>query len=185
MIKPWTCLRSRRNHSFHIFSVRTDRVVSPRTGGEHDFYVIESGDWVNIVPLTADGQVVMVRQYRHGAGRVTLEIPGGLVEPGDTASEAAARELLEETGYRAGDWVKIGEANPNPAIFANRCYTFLARDVRAVAEPAPDSTEDLEVELFPLDRIPELIRSGEIDHTLVIAAFHWYFLYAQQEPARR
>lgn len=176
MIKPWACVRCLPSHSFRVFSVRTDISVSPRTGSQHSFYIIESGDWINIIPITADQRVVMVKQYRHGSREVTLEIPGGLVEPGDTAERAAARELLEETGYQAKRISKIGEVNPNPAIFNNRCYTFLARDVRKIALPTPDQAEDIEVVLVPLSDIPRLVRRGKIDHAMVVAAFSYFFL---------
>jgi 8-oxo-dGTP pyrophosphatase MutT (NUDIX family) len=176
MIKPWLYLQTRSETSYRVFSVRTDTVRSPRTGLEHDFYVIASNDWVNIIPLTADRRVVMVRQYRHGSHQVTLEIPGGLVDAGDTPDRAAARELLEETGYAAGDWTKIGEVNPNPAIFNNRCHTFIAQNLSKVADPMPDQTEDIEVVLVPLSEIPESIRTGKIDHAIVITAFAHYFL---------
>jgi ADP-ribose pyrophosphatase len=173
MVKPWTCIRSRTNQSYRVFSIRTDTTLSPRTGAEHEFYVIESGDWVNVIPLTADQQVVMIQQYRHGSKQITLEIPGGLVDPGDTPESAASRELLEETGYQADAWKKIGAVNPNPAIFSNRCHTFLARNLTKVGNPTLDQAEDIDVVLFPLSEVPRLIRDGVIDHALVIAAFHW------------
>jgi ADP-ribose pyrophosphatase len=176
MIKPWRSVRSNTPQSFRIFSIRTDTAVSPRTGTEHDFYIIESRDWVNIIPVTPDRSVVMIRQYRHGQGKVTLEIPGGLVDPGDTPQEAATRELLEETGYGSEGWTKIGEVNPNPALFNNRCHTYLARNVRKVRTPSFDQTEDIEEVLVPLSDIPEMIRRGEIDHAIVISAFSFYFL---------
>ena len=176
MIKPWPCIRSQSVQSFRIFSIRVDTTISPRTSAEHDFYVIETRDWVNIIPLTADHQVVMVRQYRHGSREVTLEIPGGLVDSGDTPEVAAARELLEETGYQAEEVMKIGVANPNPAIFNNRCYTFVARNAAKAHDPMPDQTEDIEVALIPLVDIPELIRKGKINHAIVISAFSHYFL---------
>ena len=184
MIKPWPCIRSQFERSYRVFSIRTDTTISPRTGIQDDFYVIETKDWVNIIPLTIDQQVVMVRQYRHGLKKVTLEIPGGLVDTGDTPEEAAARELLEETGFQAEEVVQIGASNPNPAIFNNRCYTFIARNVIKVQDPKPDQTEDIEVVLIPLADIPELIRKGEIDHAIVISAFCWYFLQLQQVLAR-
>ena len=180
MIKPWPCIRSQSVQSFRVFSIRTDTAVSPRTGVEHDFYVIESQDWVNIIPLTVDHRVVMIRQYRHGSREVTLEIPGGLVDSGDTPEGAAARELSEETGYQADKMLKIGVSNPNPAIFNNRCYTFVARNVRKARDPIPDQTEDIEVVLVPLMDIPELIRKGKIDHAIVISAFYWFFLQDQK-----
>jgi len=123
----------------------------------------------------------MIRQYRHGSREVTLEIPGGLVDPGDTPEKAAARELLEETGFQAKEWTKIGVVNPNPALFNNRCYTFLAQDIKKVAAPTPDQTEDIEVALIPLTDIPKLILKGEIDHAMVITAFSYYFLRHPKE----
>jgi len=176
MVKPWKRIRSQTDQTYRIFSIRTDTTLSPRTGAEHEFYVIESGDWVNVIPITADEQVVMIRQYRHGSGEITLEIPGGLVEPGDTPEKAASRELLEETGYQAEEWKKIGVVNPNPAIFSNRCHTFFARNLTKVGNPTLDQTEDIDVVLLPLSDIPRLIRNGVIDHALVIAAFYWYSL---------
>jgi len=175
MVKPWECLRSEPGRSYRIFSVRTDTALSPKTGMEHDFYVIESPDWVNIISITADHQVVMVRQYRHGSKQITLEIPGGLVDPGDTPESAASRELFEETGYQAGEWAKIGVVRPNPAIFNNRCYTFVARNLKKISDPSPGQTEDIEVVLVPIADIPQLIQEGIIDHAIVIAAFYWYF----------
>ena len=180
MIKPWPCIKSRPNDSFRVFSVRTDTAVSPRSGTEHDFHIIESDDWINVIPLIGDHHVVMIRQYRHGARKVTLEIPGGLTDPGDTPEKAAARELLEETGYEGEEFVKIGVVNPNPALFNNRCYTFVARNVQKVRDPMPDQAEDIEVLLVPLSDIPELIQNGEIDHAMVITAFYWYFSQSQQ-----
>jgi len=176
MIKPWKCIRSQPDQSFRVFSVRTDTTISPRTGTKHDFYIIESRDWINIIPLTDDDQVVMIRQYRHGSREVTLEIPGGLVDSGDTPKKAAVRELLEETGYQAKKWTKIGVVNPNPALFNNRCYTFLAQDIKKVADSTPDQTEDIETVLIPLKKIPGLISRGEIDHAMVITAFTHSFL---------
>jgi 8-oxo-dGTP pyrophosphatase MutT (NUDIX family) len=176
MIKPWKCIRSQPTQSFRVFSIRTDTTLSPRTGKEHDFYIIESRDWINIIPLTSDHQVIMIKQYRHGSREVTLEIPGGLVDPGDTPKKAAARELLEETGYQAKKWMKIGVVNPNPALFNNHCYTFLAQDIRKIADPMPDQTEDIEVVLVPLVKISRLILKGGIDHAMVITAFTHYLL---------
>ncbi len=176
MVKSWKRVHSKRSQSFRVFSIRTDTAVSPRTGKKHEFYVIESENWVNIIPITLDHQVVMIRQYRHGSRKVTLEIPGGLVEFGDTPKKAAFRELLEETGYCAKRLERIGIVNPNPAIFNNRCYTFLAKGVEKVSGPTPDQTEDIEVILVPLKKIPGLILSGKIDNAMVITAFAHYFL---------
>jgi 8-oxo-dGTP pyrophosphatase MutT (NUDIX family) len=174
--KPWTLISSEREKSYRIFDLRTDRACSPRTGQAHDFYVIESSSWVNILPLTPDNNVVLVRQYRHGTREVTLELPGGLVENVDSPASAALRELQEETGYGAEAVFSLGEVHPNPAIQNNRCYSFLAENVYATGVQKQDDKEDIAVVLEPLADIPCLIRDGVITHALVIAAFYRYYL---------
>ena len=172
----WTRLYQRLDHSYGIVTIRSDRAVSPRTGRPHDFFVLETPPWVNIIPITPDRRVVLVRQYRHGTGRVTLEIPGGLVEDGDSPESAAARELKEETGYESPRISLLGEVHPNPAIQDTVCYTYTAMDAVCVSEPSPDEKEDIEVVLRPLRKIPELIRRGEITHALVLAAFYRFYM---------
>jgi 8-oxo-dGTP pyrophosphatase MutT (NUDIX family) len=157
-----------------VFNVGRKRVRSPRTGDDHFFYTIGAGDWVNVVPVTPDDQIVMVRQYRHGCEEITLEIPGGMVDAGESPAEAAARELLEETGYRAREVSPLGVVNPNPALFANRCYTFLAKDAEKVSEIQNDGgSEETAVELVPRAELHDRLRAGHIDHALVVAAFMW------------
>lgn len=152
--EKWKVISSRRDKSYRVFSLRTDRAVSPRTGQDHDFFILESSSWVNIIPLTPQNEVVMVRQYRHGTRDVTLEIPGGLVEHNDNAEKAARRELFEETGYQASEMILLGSVHPNPAIQNNLCYTFLARDVSLAGDQQQDEKEDIEVLLRPLTAIP-------------------------------
>lgn len=178
-LKAWQRLRSQIVYSCRIFSLREDHKRSPRTGRGHDFYVLEAGDWVNIIPLTADGQVVLIRQYRHGVEAMTLEIPGGMVDAEDPSPlHAARREMQEETGYDSAEVTALGAIHPNPAIQANRCHSFVARNVQKRFETHFDTTEETEVVLVPLADIPDLIRRGQITHALVVVAFHWYDLLA-------
>ena len=150
---------------------------SPTSGEEHDFYCIESAEWVNVVPVTTDGQVVMVRQFRHGSQTLTLEIPGGMIDAGETPAEAALRELLEETSYTAERAIPAGAVNPNPALFGNRVHTFVAPGVEKVAEIRNEGAEETWVELVPVSEIPRLVRAGEIDHALVLAGlYQWELL---------
>lgn len=174
--RPWEIVSSKRDKSYRVFSLRTDRARSPRTGKEHDFFILESTAWVNVIPLTPQNMVVLVRQYRHGIRGVTLEIPGGLVEDHDTPEDAARRELCEETGYQEMDMVFLGCVQPNPAIQNNWCYTYLAREASRTGEQEQDEKEDIEVVLRPLEEIPRLIRDGEITHSLVVAAFYRFFM---------
>ncbi len=175
-IKPWPLIRSQSNTSLRIFNLRVDRSLSPRTHEEHDFYVLESPDWVNVIPLTPDNQVVLIRQYRHGTREVTLEIPGGIVEERDSPEEAAVRELREETGFLESEMVSLGSVHPNPAFLSNRCHTFVARDVVKAGEQHQDEKEDIEVLLKPIQEVPRLIRKGEISHSLVLAAFYRFYM---------
>ncbi|WP_028322137.1 NUDIX hydrolase [Desulfatiglans anilini] len=174
--KHWEVLSSILDRSYRVFSIRTDRARSPRTAKAHDFFVLESSAWVNIIPLTSNGEVVLIRQYRHGIRDVTLEIPGGLVEAGDTPETAALRELREETGYHAGKAVELGTVHPNPAIQNNICYTYLANDVIPAGHQEQDDKEDIQVLLKPIEEVPALIRQGAITHALVLAAFYRYFM---------
>jgi len=175
-VSPWKIISSKMEKSFKIFSVRTDRALSPRTGREHDFYVLESSDWVNVIPLTRQEEVILIRQYRHGIREVTLEIPGGIVEKGDSPQDTARKELREETGYSASEMLLIGTVYPNPAFLNNRCHTYLARDVSRTGKQDQDAKEDIEIVIKPLEDIPGLIRTGEIRHSLVLAAFYRFYM---------
>jgi 8-oxo-dGTP pyrophosphatase MutT (NUDIX family) len=156
-----------------VFDVLRDTCVSPRTGDEHEFHLLECCDWVNVVPITPDDQVVLIRQFRHGVRDFSLEIPGGLIDPEDPSPlHAGRRELREETGYDSDDLVSLGWSHPNPALQGNRCHTFLARGVRKVGEPRLDGTEETEVVLVPRADLPELVQDGRIKHALVVVAFY-------------
>ena len=121
----WPLVRREILGDFRVFRIRKDVSVSPVKGTEHAFFVLEGADWVNVVALTEAGEMLFVRQWRHGTEEETLEIPGGCVDPDDAAPLAAAqRELREETGYASDDWTELGWVCPNPAIQANRCFTF-------------------------------------------------------------
>jgi 8-oxo-dGTP pyrophosphatase MutT (NUDIX family) len=159
-----------------VFRVRRDISADPRDGRTHDFYVVEAPDWINIIPLNDAGEVVLIEQYRHGTGEISLEIPGGMVDPGENPREAAARELLEETGYEASEVILLGKTRPNPAIQNNWIHTFLARDVQFRHAPLFDGTEQTVVRLVPLEEVPALIAEGNITHSLVVVAFHWLHL---------
>jgi 8-oxo-dGTP pyrophosphatase MutT (NUDIX family) len=172
--KEWRELRREPVADCRIFSVERSISVSPHDSAEHAFYRIESCDWAQILPITVDDEAVLVRQYRHGAGRVTLEIPGGLIDAGETPAAAAARECLEETGYRAANVVSLGSLNPNPALFGNRLFSFYATGVVRVGEIANTSAEHTEVMLVPVRELPALLADGTIDHALVAGTLYRY-----------
>ena len=179
MIKKWNVLNSEQLVSNNIFSVKKDRSVSPITGDEHDFFILEAPDWINVVALTENDEIVLIEQYRHGTQSVTIEIPGGMVDPGEEPLQTAKRELLEETGYAGENWLQIGEVFPNPAFQNNRCFSFLATNCKKVGDTNFDTTEDIFTYTRPHTEISKLVSQGKITHSLVVAAFYWYALYKQ------
>jgi ADP-ribose pyrophosphatase len=178
MIKPWQKLHSRPVGDFRIFTIRTDRKVSPRTGKEHDFYVIDCVNWVNVIALTSDRQLVMIEQHRHGSDTVELEIPGGMMDAGDASPAAAGqRELREETGYEGEDPQIIGQIYPNPAIMSNTCFTLYLQNCRLKHSIELDHGEDLITRLVPITEIPRLVATGKIRHSLVVVALYHFELW--------
>lgn len=165
-------MRTVRQEDYQILRVREDIFADPRSGEEHPRVIVDADDWANVVALTPDDHVVMVRQWRFGSRASGLEIPGGVVDKDETPERAAIRELEEETGYRPASVESAGWMWPNPAHFTNRQHTFIARGCERVHDGSPDGGEDLVVELVPRAAIPGLIRSGEIRHALHIAALH-------------
>ncbi len=183
MVENWEKLDSQQLADYRIFTVRQDKRLSPRTGREHNFFVLDAGDWINVIPVTPEGKVVLIHQFRHGTGQVTLEIPGGMVDDEDVdPAVAARRELLEETGYAAGDIIHIGSVEPNPAFLNNQCHTYLALDARWVQQPQFDGAEDIAVEEVDLAEVAGLIGNGRITHALVVAAFYHYEHYRNNFP---
>ena len=139
--------------------------------------VIDCVDWVNVIALTPDRQLVMVEQYRHGSNTVELEIPGGMMDSVDGTPEATgARELREETGYVGDKPRLIGKIFPNPAIMSNTCYTVLIENCRCEHPVEFDHGEDIVTRLVPVAEIPTLVAEGRIQHALVVVALYYFEL---------
>ena len=164
-VTPWKVLES--HHPRPGF-----RIDKCELGNGHllDAYILEFRSWANVVALTENNEVVLIKQYRHGVKEVMWEIPGGVEDDEEDPMEGGKRELLEETGYTAKDFIQLGKLYPNPAIQTNSMYYFLALGAEKVAEQELDDGEDIEVHLVPLDELIEMIKRGEFPHALQVAA---------------
>lgn len=180
MIQPWPLQRSEPIGDFRIFRMRRDWRVSPRTGREHEFFVLDAPDWVNVIALTREGQAVMVEQFRHGTASVDLEVPGGVMDRTDVSPVATAiRELREETGYQGKQARVLGTIAPNPAIQGNTCHTVLIEDCEPGAAVEFDAGEDIRTRLVPADQLSALVADGRIQHSLVAVAIFHFELWRQ------
>jgi 8-oxo-dGTP pyrophosphatase MutT (NUDIX family) len=167
---PWAVSRSEQGADLRLFRVRYDWYKNPRNNKELKRLVLETVDWVNIVAITAEKRIVVVHQYRFGTGKISTEIPGGVLEVQESSQQAAMRELQEETGYTSSTWYYLGAVEPNPAFHTNLCHHWLAESVRKTHTPMLDEGEDITVETLDFDEIRSAIKSGQIKHALALSA---------------
>lgn len=184
---PWLERNCKLQGETRLFQQFLIRRRSPNSAVEHDFTQLRCPEWVNVVAFTAPalgGELLMVEQFRHGVDASTLETVGGVVDPGELPSRAAERELLEETGHRAGRWVDLGSCAPNPAVQNNHCHFFLALDCEPVSALHLDPSEELRVWAVPWAEAEAMLRSGRLDHALVMVALLRLLLWPGWEALR-
>ena len=180
--EAWKRLRSERLLETPYFALRSDRLRLPGGAVKDPYYVVERPDAAIIFPLTGEGEVVLVRQYRPPLERMELGLPAGLVEEGEKPEDAARRELLEETGYSGDQWEPLGSLASSPSLKDNWAYLFLARGVEESAPPDPDEHELVEVVRVPVGDLTGLIRSGEIVSSSGVAAIMLALERLREEP---
>ena len=184
MIKPWTKIHTTPLGNFRVFTVRADKKISPRTKEPHDFFILDCVNWVNVIAVTPERQLVMIEQFRHGSNTVELEIPGGTMDVTDVSAVATAiRELREETGYEGENARVIGEIFPNPAIMSNTCYTVLVENCRLRHAVEMDSGEDLVTRLVPVSQAADLVAQGKIRHSLVVVGLYYFELWQRRSAS--
>jgi len=181
-LKPWKILDSKYLYKTNGVALRIDQ-CEVNDGDIFEPYVLECGTWVNVVALTKDREVILEKQYRHGAGQIMLEIPAGVMDKEDKSPlQAAQRELLEETGYTSERFVEIGKVYPNPATHNNLTYSFLALDVEKVSQQNLDVTEEIEVSLIPFDELIAMAKEGGLPQALHVSALFFAMAYLERNP---
>ncbi len=175
-LSRWVTLEERTVADCRVFRVRRKVCRHPRRAGDADFFVLESRDWVNVVAVTGTGAIVLVRQFRFGIEEFSLEVPGGILEAGESPLEGARRELAEETGYVGGAARLLGRVHPNPAIQGNTCHLVVIEGVERAARMEWDEHEELEVSVVPAGEVFEAVHAGRIAHALAVNALLLYEL---------
>ena len=178
-IKEWKVLESEYLVRRPWLTARRDRLELPDGRIIPEYYVLEYPDWVNVIAITKDGQFVMERQYRHAARKISLELPCGVMEEGETPLEAAQRELLEETGFGGGQWKKLMELSPNPSAMSNTTHCFLAIGVEKIAEQHLDETEELSVLFMTKEEVKRMLNENQICQALMVAPLYKYIYAAK------
>lgn len=178
-IKEWKVLESEYLVRRPWLTARRDRLELPDGRIIPEYYVLEYPDWVNVIAITKDGQFVMERQYRHAARKISLELPCGVMEEGETPLEAAQRELLEETGFGGGQWKKLMELSPNPSAMSNTTHCFLAIGVEKIAEQQLDETEELSVLFMTKEEVKRMLNENQICQALMVAPLYKYIYAAE------
>ena len=173
--KKWKILSSEYLVRRPWLTARRDVAELPDGRVNHEYYVLEYPDWVNVIAVTKDGQMILERQYRHALGKTCYELPCGVIEAGETPLEAARRELLEETGFAGGEWQEWMTLSPNPATSTNLAHSFLATGVEKVSDQHLDATEDIDVYLLDQDYVRELLTNNQILQALMAAPLWKYF----------
>lgn len=174
--RKWKVLKSEKLLSKGTWmNLRQERVQLPSGSIVPEWFILEFPDWVNVIAITKEGDFVMEDQYRHALGETNYELVAGVIDPGETALEAAKRELSEETGYGGGEWQLFMTVSPNPTNHTNLSYTFLATGVEKISEQHQEPTEDIHVDILSRADVLEILSSGQIIQALHAAPLWKYF----------
>ena len=169
----WKVIESQRIFEQPWLTVRKDVCDLPNGNQHASYYILEYPNWVSAFALTEDNKVLMVKQYRHGLEVISTELPGGVIDKGESETTAIARELKEETGYVFDSFELLGKISPNPATSNNYMHMFLARGGKKVAEQSLDETEDVEVLTYTIEEVKQLLKEHKIVQSLHVTCIFY------------
>ena len=173
--RPWKTLETKYLIRKPWLTARVDKLELPDGRIMPEYYVLEYPDWVNVLALTTDGQMVMIRQYRYGLGQAGFELVAGVIDEGETPEQAARRELLEETGFGGGEWQEVMTLSANPSTTNNLTHCFLATGVERISTQQLEPPEDIEVHIMHPDEVLGMLQRNEIKQALMAAPMWKYF----------
>ncbi len=180
-IEPWVTTKEQVEYTTNIFKVLSRDMKIESEDHKATFSIIEAPDWINVIALTEEDEIVLVEQYRYGIEEPTLELPGGMVDFGEHPKETSIRELKEETGFAGTEVINLGKVSSNPAIFTNYTHTYLIKNCKRVSDQNLDGNERINVQVIPLDEFLDLVANGEVHHSLVVAAVAKYLLWKSEK----
>lgn len=176
-IEPWVTTNEELKYTTNIFKLLSRDMKLVSEDHSASFSIVKAPEWMNVIPLTPENEIVLVEQYRYGIEQPTLELPGGMVDQGETHDETARRELLEETGYSGDDWHYLGKVSSNPAFLTNFTHLHVVRNSQKIQEQRLDGNERIHVHLLPLEDFLEMVKDGTVHHSLVVAAVAKFLLW--------
>lgn len=176
-IEPWVTTKEELKYTTNIFKLLSRDMKLESEDHSATFSIIEAPEWMNVIPLTSDNEIVLVEQFRYGIEEPTLELPGGMVDAGETHDETAKRELLEETGYAGDTWQYLGKVSSNPAFLTNYTHLYVVENCEKMQEQQLDGNERINIHTMLLEDFLELVHEGTVHHSLVVAAVAKYLLW--------
>lgn len=179
-IEPWVTTKEQVEYTTKIFKVLSREMKIESEGHLATFSIVVAPDWINVIALTDENEVVLVEQYRYGIEESTLELPGGMVDHGEHPKQTSIRELKEETGFEGNEVINLGKVSSNPAMLTNYTHTYLIKGCKRVSEQKLDGNERINVHVIPLQQFLDLVANGEVHHSLVVAAVAKYLLFSEK-----
>jgi len=179
-IEPWVTTKERVEYTTNIFKVLTRDMKIESEDHSATFSIVAAPDWINVIALTDENEIVLVEQYRYGIEKPTLELPGGMVDEGEHPRETSIRELKEETGFEGTDIINLGKVSSNPAMLTNYTHTYLIKGCRKITDQNLDGNERINVHVTPLQDFLDLVADGQVHHSLVVAAVAKYLLFGER-----